>query len=66
MDRLLLVKDAAAQLSCSEAAVRKWLHQGRLQCVKVGRLTRIRHQDLDALIRLGPSMESLNSKGGLR
>jgi excisionase family DNA binding protein len=52
-DSLVSVKHAAARLSCSEAAIRKWLTQGKLQRVKVGKLTRIRTQDLDACVRLG-------------
>ncbi len=51
--RLVSVQQAAARLSCSEGAIRKWLTQGKLQRVKVGKLTRIRTQDLDACIRLG-------------
>ena len=53
MDTLISVKDAATRLSCSTAAIRKWIQQGKFQRVKVGRLTRIRTQDLDACIRLG-------------
>lgn len=51
--RLVSVKQAAARLSCSEGAIRKWLTQRKLQRVKVGRLIRIRTQDLDACVRLG-------------
>lgn len=50
MDQLLTVKEAAALLSCSEAAVRKWLSQGRLPIVKVGRLTRLRQTDLERFV----------------
>jgi excisionase family DNA binding protein len=50
---LVSVKEAAVQLSCSEAAIWKWIQQGKFQRVKVGRLTRIRTQDLDACVRLG-------------
>lgn len=53
MDTLESVKDAASRLSCSEAAIWKWIQQGTFQRVKVGRLTRLRTQDLDACIRLG-------------
>jgi excisionase family DNA binding protein len=53
MDKLISVKDAAFRLSCSEASIWKWIQQKRLQKVKVGRLTRIREQDLEACIRLG-------------
>jgi excisionase family DNA binding protein len=50
---LVSVKDAASRLSCSDAAIWKWIQQGKIQRVKVGRLTRIRTQDLDACVRLG-------------
>ena len=53
MDCLLSVKDAAQRLACSEAMLRKWMYTGRLPFVKVGRLSRIREQDLDAWVRLG-------------
>ena len=46
MDALLSIKDAAGSLECSEAMLRKWIHQGKLPRVKVGRLTRIRQEDL--------------------
>ncbi len=51
MDRLLSVKDAAALLGCSQAAVRKWVYQRRLPVVKVGRLTRVRLADLEAFVQ---------------
>jgi excisionase family DNA binding protein len=57
MDSLLTIKDAAHSLACSEAMLRKWIHEGRLQIVKVGRLTRIRQSDLEAWQRLGLSKE---------
>ena len=53
MDQLVTVKEAARLLSCSEAAVRKWLYQRRLPAVKVGRLTRLRLGDLEALVAKG-------------
>ena len=53
MERLITVKEAAAILTCSEAAIRKWLYQRRLPSVKVGRLTRLRVADLEALIAKG-------------
>ena len=53
MDQLLTVKQAAQLLSCSEAAIRKWVYQRRLPAVKVGRLTRLRARDLEALVTKG-------------
>ena len=53
MDGLLSIKDAARSLACSEAMLRKWIHQGKLPRVKVGRLTRIRQSDIEAWVRVG-------------
>ena len=53
MKQLVTVKQAARALSCSEAAVRKWIYQRRLPAVKVGRLTRLRVSDLEALLVKG-------------
>ncbi len=63
MEKLLTVKQAAELLSCSEAAIRKWLYQRRLPVVKVGRLTRLRARDLEALVARGlrPSQDKLTN-----
>jgi len=50
---LLTVEEAAAALSCTPAGIRKFLHQGRLARVKVGRLTRLRKSDVDRVIQHG-------------
>lgn len=50
MEPLLTVKQAAEILSCSEAAIRKWVYQKRLRAVKVGRLTRLRAADLERMM----------------
>jgi excisionase family DNA binding protein len=52
-DRLLTLDEAARLLSCTKAAVRKWIAQGRLRRVKVGRLTRVRAQDIAEVIERG-------------
>ena len=54
MDQLVTVKRAADLLSCSEAAIRKWIYLRRLRRVKVGRLTRLRQCDVEAFIKDGP------------
>ena len=53
MDQLLSVKETAKRLACSEAAIRKWLYQRQLPCVKVGRLTRLRSEDVDRVASMG-------------
>jgi excisionase family DNA binding protein len=49
-DHLLTVKDAATRLACSEAAIRKWIAQGRLRAVRIGRLVRVRPADLERIV----------------
>ncbi len=61
MGQLLTVEEAAKQLSCSPAAIRKWLYQRRLPCVKVGRLTRLRLEDVERVASIG--LESRASDG---
>lgn len=51
---LLSVREAAKMLSCSEAALRKWVYGRRLPAVKVGRLTRLRLSDVEAFVARGP------------
>jgi excisionase family DNA binding protein len=53
MSELLSVEEAAVMLSCSPAAIRKWVYQRRLPVVKVGRLTRLRRRDLEAVVANG-------------
>ena len=52
-NRLLSVKETAELLSCSEAAIRKWIYQRRLPVVKVGRLTRLRSEEVDRVASTG-------------
>jgi excisionase family DNA binding protein len=53
MTELLSIKIVAARLSCSESMLKKWIAKGRIPTVKVGRLTRIRQEDVEAWVRLG-------------
>ena len=53
MTELLTVKDFADALAVTPAAIRKWLYQGRLQAVKLGRSVRLRRRDLDRLVAEG-------------
>ena len=50
---LLTVPEFADALSITPAAIRKWLYQGRLQPVKLGRSVRLRRRDLDRLVAEG-------------
>ena len=49
MTQLVTVNEAAELLACTPAAVRKWISQGRIARVKVGRLTRLRLTDVEAI-----------------
>ena len=51
MEPLVTVKDAAAQLAVSSAAIRKWIYQGKLPAVRAGRVVRLRPADLEAFLR---------------
>lgn len=51
--KLITVKEAAARLGCSAESIWKFLRLGKLQRVKVGRMTRINDKDIEAIIRLG-------------
>jgi excisionase family DNA binding protein len=55
MKPLVTIKDAAAQLACSEAAIRKWIYHRRLKPVKVGRLVRLRAEDIQRVAEEGLS-----------
>jgi excisionase family DNA binding protein len=50
---LVTVDQFAEELSVTPAAVRKWMYQGRLQPVKLGRAVRLRRRDLDRLVADG-------------
>lgn len=63
MDNLISVKQAAEKLACSEASIWKWIQDKRLQKVKIGRLTRLKEQDVDAIIRLGLQPKALPEAG---
>ena len=51
--RLLSLPEAAARTSTSLAFWRKLVSTRQIPYVKVGRLTRVREDDLEAYIRLG-------------
>jgi excisionase family DNA binding protein len=53
MDGLFSIKEAAQYLASSDAMLRTWVHQRKLPVVEIGRLTRIRLDDLQAWVRLG-------------
>ena len=63
MDNLILVKQAAAKLACSEASIWKWIQDKRLPEVKIGWLTRLKEQDVDVVIQLGRSPKGLSEAG---
>ena len=53
MTQLLDVKEAAQMLGCSEFGVRRWAREERLPIVRLGRLIRIRREDLDRIVHDG-------------
>jgi excisionase family DNA binding protein len=53
VSQLLTVEDAARLLSVTPSAVRKWMYQRRLPVVKLGRLTRLRLEDVERAATVG-------------
>lgn len=62
--RLLTPEEAAQHLAISPKTVRNWLRDGKLQGVKVGRLWRLREQDLDALLPRPPETSMDTAEAG--
>jgi len=50
---LLTIPEAAARLGCSSAALRRWVAQGRLPAVHLGRLVRLRVKDIEEAVTKG-------------
>jgi excisionase family DNA binding protein len=49
----MTVEETAETLACEASSVRKWLAQGRLARVKIGRLTRLRARDVADVVANG-------------
>ena len=63
VDQLVTVDDAARMLSCTPAAVRRWLSEKRMKRIKVGRLTRVRASDIADVIAHGlPERRSISTR----
>ena len=58
MSQLMTIEEAATTLACTPAAIRKWIYQRRLPSVKVGRLTRLRKDDVDRIASVGLGVHS--------
>ena len=53
LSQLLTIKQAAALWAVSEATIRKWIYQDRLNPVKLGRATRLRARDMERVVSEG-------------
>lgn len=53
LNRLLKPEEAAAALAVKPSTVREWLRTGRLKGVRLGRLWRVREEDLEAFVQEG-------------
>jgi len=52
-DRLLTIPDASERLAGAPVTLRRWLREGRIPSVHLGRSRRVRLGDVEAAIRLG-------------
>jgi excisionase family DNA binding protein len=50
-DKLLTPEQIAERLQVVERTVYRWLNEGRLEGVKLGRLWRVREDDLEAFLQ---------------
>ena len=51
--RLLNVVQASQELNCSKYSLRKWIKEGMIQVVRLGRAIRIRSTEVDQIISEG-------------
>lgn len=49
-DKFLTVEDAAKELKVDTQTIRKWIRDGELPAISVGRQYRIKREDFDAFI----------------
>jgi excisionase family DNA binding protein len=52
-EQLLSCEEVAMRLSVSEACIRKYILKGQLPIVRIGRLVRLRANDVDAIVQYG-------------
>jgi len=50
---LLTIPEVARALAMSEAGVRRWVLERRIAVVKVGRLVRVRIEEIDRILAVG-------------
>jgi excisionase family DNA binding protein len=51
-DELVSVRDVATQLGVHPETIRRLIHDGRLEGVRVGRLLRVRRSDLEQFLQV--------------
>ncbi len=51
--KLLSIAEAAERLNIKEDTLRKWLKEGKIKGIKLGKLWRIREEEIEELIRKG-------------
>ncbi len=49
-ERLLTLEEVAERLAVAPKTIRDWLREGKLKGLKVGKLWRVREQDLEAFL----------------
>lgn len=51
MTQLLTLREASERLSIKVPTVRKWIREGRIASIKIGKVVRISTEDVEALIQ---------------
>jgi excisionase family DNA binding protein len=46
MDQLLSIREVSEKLSVKQSTLRAWVFQGKIPCVRLGRLVRFKEGDL--------------------
>lgn len=60
--RLYTIPESAAMCNCKATTIRKWIREGRLAYVKLGRLVRIERSVLDEFIKANTYKKATTSK----
>ena len=52
-DKLLTIQEVAEVLKIAQSTIRRWLNEGKMKGVKLGRQWRVKQSELDRIIEQG-------------